>query len=116
MASWNFCELLVSDGRVSKFVSLNNEPFQVRLMVINVSCDEPLYLGKHNYLSTVSVNKCGGSFNVIDDPYAQICVQNKVKNMNEKVFNLLSKVNKTNLYFSRNHVSVNVYWMKMYVS
>ena len=27
----------------------------------------------------VSVNKCGGSYNTIDDPYAQVCVSDKGK-------------------------------------
>ena len=33
------------------------------------------------------------SCHTIDDPYARVCVPNKVKNMNEKVFNLISGVN-----------------------
>ena len=45
--------------------------------------------------STVSVNWSGGSCNSIDDSYARICVPNKVKNTNLKVFNLMSKVNET---------------------
>ena len=31
------------------------------------------------YPFTVSVNKCGGSCDTIDDPYARVCVLNKVK-------------------------------------
>ena len=38
---------------------------------------------------TVSVIKCGRSCNIINDLYAQLCVPNKVKNMNVKVFNLM---------------------------
>ena len=45
------------------------------------------------YLFTVSVNKCGDSYNTIDDPYAQVCVPNEVKNMNLKVFILMFGVN-----------------------
>ena len=30
-----------------------------------------------------------------DDPYARVCVPNKVKNMNTKVFNLMPGVNET---------------------
>ena len=47
------------------------------------------------YAFTVSVNKRGGSCNTIDDPYAQICVRNKFKNMNIKLFHLISEVNVT---------------------
>ena len=45
-----------------------------------------------------SVNRCGGccgTCNTIDDRYARACVPNKVKNMNAKVFNLMSGVNET---------------------
>ena len=47
------------------------------------------------YPFTTSVDKCGGSCDTIDDPYAEDCVSNKVKNMNIKVFNLMSGVNET---------------------
>ena len=43
----------------------------------------------------VSVSKCCGSFNTIDDRYAQVCITNKMKNMNVKVFKLISGVNET---------------------
>ena len=41
------------------------------------------------------MNKCKGSCNTINDPYAKICAPNKIKNINVKVVNLLSKTNKT---------------------
>ena len=47
------------------------------------------------YPYTVSVNKCGGSWNTIDDPYAPVGVLNKVKHINVTVFNLISGVNET---------------------
>ena len=51
------------------------------------------------HLLLTSVNKCGGTCNTIDDPYAEVCIPNKVKNMNIKVFNLMSGV-KWNKVFS----------------
>ena len=39
--------------------------------------------------------KCGGSYITIEDQYAKICAPSKVKNMNIKVFNLISGVNET---------------------
>ena len=39
--------------------------------------------------------KCVGSSNTINDPYAQVCVSNKVKSMNVKVFDLMSGLNET---------------------
>ena len=49
----------------------------------------PLY-----YPFTVCVNKYGGRCNTIDDPYIWVCVLGKVENINVKVFNLMSRVNK----------------------
>ena len=62
------------DHELFKYASFNNQPFQVRPTGINVNANEPLY-----YSLVVCVNKCGGSSNIIDDPYAQIFVPNKVK-------------------------------------
>ena len=47
------------------------------------------------YPFSVSVSKCGGSCNTIDNPYARVCFPNQVRNMNIKDFNLMSEVKKT---------------------
>ena len=49
------------------------------------------------YSFTVSVNRCGESCNTIDYPDTRVCVQNKVKNMNVKTFNLMPGVSETRL-------------------
>ena len=53
------------------------------------------------YLFIFSVNKCGGNYNAINDPYAPACVPDNVNNMNVKVFNLMSKVNETRFLVQR---------------
>ena len=60
------------------------------------------------YQFLIGVNKCGGIFNTVDDLYARARVLNKVKNMNVKVFNLMSGLNKTKFQFNMNCVSANV--------
>ena len=75
---------LLSFGVPKKFA----QPCQPRSTIVNINSNEPLY-----YPFTVGVNKCGASCNTIDDLYAQIFVPNKIKNMNVKVFILMSKVN-----------------------
>ena len=40
-------------------------------------------------------SKCSGSCNNINYPYAKICVPDIIKNLNVKVFNLMSRTNKT---------------------
>ena len=67
---------------------LNNLPCQAGPIHVNINSNVALF---HPF--TVSVNKCGRSCNTINDPYAQLCVPNKAKNINVKVFNLMSGVN-----------------------
>ena len=40
------------------------------------------------YPYSIKINKCKGSYNTINDPYAKICVPDQIKNINLKVFNL----------------------------
>ena len=101
----SFGESLVSnsEGRI-KWVSLNNRPCQAEPILININSNKTLY-----YPFTVSVSKCGGSCNTIDDPYARVCVPNKVKNMNVKVLISMSGVNETRFLVQHDRVSVNIH-------
>ena len=42
------------------------------------------------YPFSIKVNKFSGSCNNINDPYAKLCVPDTIKNINAKVFNLMS--------------------------
>ena len=46
-------------------------------------------------LVSVKASKCSGSCNNINDPYAKICIPDVIKNLNIKVFNLMSRTNET---------------------
>ena len=46
------------------------------------------------YAFSIRINKCIGICN-IDDSYAKICVPDVMKNLNFKIFNLLSRTNET---------------------
>ena len=54
-----------------------------------MNSDETLF-----YPFTVRINECGGSCYTTNNPYTGVCVLNKVKSMNVKVFKLISGVNK----------------------
>ena len=69
-------------------ISMNNQECKVRLEIINVNNDELVF-----YLSSIKLSKCSGSCNNINDPYAKMCVPDVVKNLNVKVFNLMSRTN-----------------------
>ena len=71
-------------------ISMNNQVRKTRPQVVNVNGDEPLFFPFSNKTS-----KCSGSCNNINYPYAKICVADVVKNLNVKVFNLMSRTNET---------------------
>ena len=47
------------------------------------------------YPYSIKINKCKGSCNTINDPYAKLCVPDTIKNINVKVFNPMSRTNET---------------------
>ena len=47
------------------------------------------------YPFSVKVNKCRGICNNTNDPCTKLCVSNTIKNINVKVFNLMSRTNET---------------------
>ena len=59
------------EGRI-KCVSLNNQPCHARSTLVDINSDETLF-----YPFTVNVNKCGGSCNAIDNPYANSSIHAK---------------------------------------
>ena len=73
-----------------KCISMNNQECKVRPEIININSNEPSF-----YPYSVKISKCSSSCNNINDPYAKICVPDVSKNMNVKVFNLISRTNKT---------------------
>ena len=71
-------------------ISMNNQVCKVRPEIINVNSNEPVF-----YPFSIKTSKCSGSCNNINDPYAKMCVPDVVKNLNVKVFNLMSRTNET---------------------
>ena len=71
-------------------ISMNNQEYKSRPKIINVNNDEPVFSPY-----SIKVNKCSGSCNSINDPYAKLCVPDIIKNINVKVFNLMSRINET---------------------
>ena len=71
--------------------SRNNQECKARPEVININSNEPLF-----YPYSILVNKCSGSCNNINAPYAKLCVFDVAKGINVKVFNLMFKCSRTN--------------------
>ena len=71
-------------------ISRNNQECKARPQIVNVNSDEPVF-----YPFSIEISKCSGSCNNINDSYAKMCVPDDVKNLNVKVFNLMSRTNET---------------------
>ena len=73
-------------------VSVVNQKCMPRPKILDVNEDvgEALI-----YPYNVSVNKCSGSCDTLDDPMARLCVPNIIKNVNMKVDNFLMRLNET---------------------
>ena len=86
-----FAESLVSNlkGPI-KYVSLNNQPCQIRPEIGNINADKTLF-----YPFTVSVNKCGRRCNTINDPYTLVWVPSKIKKYEFKSIPFYVRVNET---------------------
>ena len=69
---------------------MNNQACKVRPEIINVNSNEPVF-----YPFSIKTSKCSGSCNNINDPYAKMCGPDLVKDLNVKVFSLMSKTNET---------------------
>ena len=69
---------------------MKNRECKVRPEIISINSNDPM-----SYPFSVKINKCSGNCNNVNDPYAKICVPDVIKNLNLKVFNLLTRINET---------------------
>ena len=69
---------------------MKNSECKLRLEIISIISNNPVF-----YHFSIKVNKCSGNCNNINDPYAKMCFSDVVKNLNVKVFNLMSRTNET---------------------
>ena len=75
-----------------KCVLMNYQECKIRPEIVNVNSDKPVF-----FRFNIKTSKCSGSCNNTNDPYAKTCVTRVVKNLNVKVFNLISRTNETRL-------------------
>ena len=69
-------------------ISMSNRECKKRPQVANVNGDEPVF-----FPFSIETSKCSGSCNNINYPYAKNCVSDIAKNLNVKLFNLMSRTN-----------------------
>ena len=62
-------------------VSMNNQECKIITEIINLNTNEPMF-----YPYSIKINRCKGSCNTINDPYAKICVPGKIKNKYQSIY------------------------------
>ena len=69
-------------------ISLKNQECKVRPKIADININNPIF-----YPFSVKINKCSGTCNNTNNPYTEICVPDTVKDLNVRVFNLMSRTN-----------------------
>ena len=69
---------------------MNNQPCKARPEIVNVNTNNPI-----SYLFSIKTSKCSGSCSNINDLCARTCASDVVKDLNVKVFNLMSRAHET---------------------
>ena len=72
---------------------MKNQECKVRPEIINVNSNEPGF-----YSFSIKTSKCSGNCNNINYPHSKIYVPDVIKDLNVKVFNQMSRTNKTKKY------------------
>ena len=84
-----FLSSLVSTTPLS-CISIKNQECKLRPKIVDINSNSPIF-----YPFSIKTNKYSGSCNNINNPYAKNCVPDMIKELNVKVFNLMSRTNET---------------------
>ena len=79
--------ILLSFTNALDCISMKNSECEVRPEIISINSNNHMF-----YPFSIKVNKCNSNCNNINDTYERICVPDIVRNLNIKVFNLMSNV------------------------
>ena len=71
-------------------ISMNNQASKARPEIINVNNNNPVF-----YPFSIKTSNYSGNCNNINDPYTEICVPDFLKDLNIKVFIVISRTNET---------------------
>ena len=90
-----FISTMICFGNISNVnplgcISMKNKECKVKPEIIYVNSNNPIL-----YPFRIKINKCSGNCNNINSPYAKICVPDVIKDLNVKVFSLMSRTNET---------------------
>ena len=86
--------LSFSGSLATKCMPLNSKPCMVRPTLIDLNPVElNCYLLFINYLIIVNLDESNGSFNVVNNIFTKTCVSSKTKDVNVKVFKIITRIN-----------------------
>ena len=71
-------------------VSMNNHECKARPEIVNFNSNKPVF-----FPFSIKTSKRSVSCNNINDPYGKLRVPDVAKNLNAKIFNLISRTNET---------------------
>ena len=71
-------------------VLMSTQKCETRPQIVNVNKDDPMF-----FPFSIKTSKCSGSCNNINNPCPKLCVPDVAKNLDAKVFNLVSGTNET---------------------
>ena len=66
---------------------MNNEPCMTRSTLIDL-----IHVELNYYSFMISIDKCNGSCNSVDDLFMERCIQRETKDVNAEVFNMIAKI------------------------
>ena len=84
--------LILGFGRsvAMKCVSINNPQYSAKLKLIGSNLNV-----FHHYPFIISMNRCDGSCNTLNDPLSVVCVPNKMEDKKLKVFDTIKEINES---------------------
>ena len=88
---------------------MNNQASKARPEIINVNYNNPVF-----YPFSIKTSKCSGNCN-INHPYTEICVPDFLKDLNIKVFIVISRTNETKNIKWHETCKLNVDQMQLFV-
>ena len=71
-------------------ILMNNQECRVGPQILNVNEDNPV-----SFPFSIKTGKCSGGCSNPNNPHAKLCIPDTVKNLNVKLFNLMSRTNET---------------------
>ena len=85
---------IVSASNHTKCVSLSNQKYMTQATLINLHSNE-YSQDFHYYPFAVKLHRCVGTCNTLNDLSNEVCVPNKIEDLNLSVLNMITGINES---------------------